>query len=65
MPPEALSNREVASHFANVADLLQIRGDNIHRVLSYRRAAETIRELPRDLRAIAATGELTDAAAYR
>ena len=59
MPPEALSNREVAAHFANVADLLQIRGDNIHRVLSYRRAAETIRELPRDLRAIAAAGELT------
>lgn len=59
MSPELLSNREIAAHFANVADLLEIRGANIHRVLSYRRAAETIRELPRDLRAIAADGELT------
>ena len=59
MTPESLSNREVAAHFANVADLLEIRGDNIHRVLSYRRAAETIRELPRDLRAIAAEKGLT------
>ena len=59
MTPESLSNHEVASHFANVADLLEIRGDNIHRVLSYRRAAETIRELPRDLRAIAAEKGLT------
>jgi DNA polymerase (family 10) len=40
--------------------MLEIRGDIIHRVLSYRRAAETIRDLPRDLRAIAAEGTLTD-----
>ncbi len=59
MTPERLSNREVAAHFANVADLLEIRGDHIHRVLSYRRAAETIRELPRDLRAIAEEEGLT------
>ncbi len=59
MPAEAPSNREIAAVFANVADLLQIRGDNIHRVLSYRRAAETIHELPRDLHAIAAANQLT------
>ena len=40
--------------------MLQIRGDNIHRVLSYRRASETIRALPRDLRVISAAGGLTD-----
>ena len=33
-----LSNREIADIFARCADMLQIRGDNIHRVLSYRRA---------------------------
>ncbi len=54
-----LSNREIADIFARCADMLQIRGDNIHRVLSYRRAAETIRALPRDLRAISNEGELT------
>ncbi len=56
----ALTNREIADIFERVADMLQIRGDIIHRVLSYRRASETIRELPRDLRAIAADGKLTE-----
>ncbi|MYE77853.1 MAG: DNA polymerase III, partial [Chloroflexi bacterium] len=55
----SLSNREIADIFARCADMLQIRGDNIHRVLSYRRAAETIRALPRDLRVIADEGGLT------
>ena len=56
----SLSNREIAEIFGRCADMLQIRGDNIHRVLSYRRAAETIRDVPRDLRVIAAEGGLTD-----
>jgi DNA polymerase (family 10) len=54
----ALSNREIADIFDVVADMLEIKGEIVHRVLSYRRAAETIREAPRDLRAIAADGEL-------
>jgi len=56
----SLSNREIADIFARCADMLQIRGDNIHRVLSYRRASETIRGVPRDLRVIAIEGALTD-----
>ncbi len=56
----SLSNRDIADIFDRVADLLEIRGDVIHRVLSYRRAAETVRDLPRDMRAIAAEGDLTD-----
>ena len=55
----SLSNREIADIFQRCADMLQIRGDNIHRVLSYRRAAETIRSLPRDLRVISQEGGLT------
>ena len=55
-----LSNRDIANIFERCADMLQIRGDNIHRVLSYRRAAETIRMVPRDLRVISAEGGLTD-----
>ena len=55
----SLSNRDMADIFERCADMLQIRGDNIHRVLSYRRAAETIRAVPRDLRVIASEGELT------
>ena len=56
----SLSNREIADIFERCADMLQIRGDNIHRVLSYRRASETIRALSRDLRVISSEGGLTD-----
>ena len=56
----SLSNRDIADIFERCADMLQIRGDNIHRVLSYRRASETIRSAPRDLRAISAESGLTD-----
>jgi DNA polymerase (family X) len=56
----ALSNREMAEMFETVADLLQLKGEIIHRVLAYRNAAQSIRELPRDLRAVAAEGKLTE-----
>ncbi len=56
----SLSNRDIAEIFARCADMLQIRGDNIHRVLSYRRASETIRAVPRDLRVISSEGGLTE-----
>jgi DNA polymerase (family X) len=55
-----MTNREVAQIFENVADLLQIKGESIHRVLAYRNAGETIRELPRDLNVIYAEGKLTE-----
>lgn len=55
-----LTNRDIADIFAACADMLEIKGEDRFRFFSYRRAAETIRELPRDLRAIAAEGGLTD-----
>jgi len=55
-----ITNRDVADTFATVADMLQLKGENIHRVLAYRRAAETVAALPRDLYAIAKEGTLTD-----
>ena len=60
MTEKQLTNRDIAEIFETVADMLQLKGENIHRYLSYRRAGETIRELPRDLRAIAAEDGLTD-----
>ncbi|MDX2160715.1 MAG: DNA polymerase/3'-5' exonuclease PolX [bacterium] len=53
-----LSNREIADIFDTIADMLQIKGEIIHRILAYRNAADAIRELPRDLRAYAADGAL-------
>src|SRR5689334_2020822 len=55
-----ISNREVASIFAMIGDMLEIKGESIHRILAYRRAAETISNLPRDLNAVFEEGGLTD-----
>lgn len=55
-----MRNRDVARIFEDVADMLQIKGENIHRVLAYRNAAQVIAELPRDLNAIYADGLLTE-----
>ncbi|MFW5691102.1 MAG: DNA polymerase/3'-5' exonuclease PolX [Chloroflexota bacterium] len=55
-----LTNREIADIFQTISDMLELKGEVVHRYLSYRRAAETVRELPRDLRAVAAEGRLTD-----
>jgi DNA polymerase (family 10) len=55
-----MKNREVAQMFYRVADMLAIRGDQIHRILAYRRAAENIEELGRDINQIYAEGTLTE-----
>jgi DNA polymerase (family 10) len=55
-----MTNREVIELFSKVADMLAIRGDVIHRVLAYRRAAESIEALGRDVNQMMAEGSLTD-----
>lgn len=46
-----LSNAEIAQIFENIADILEIQDENRFKVLSYRRAGETLGDLPRDLNA--------------
>jgi DNA polymerase (family 10) len=55
-----ITNRHIADLFAAIADMLEIKGENVHRVFAYRRAAETIRDYPRDLHVVAAEGGLDD-----
>ena len=55
-----MKNREIAQQFSTIADMLAIRGDNVHRVLAYRRAAESIRALSRDINQIHQYGDLTE-----
>ncbi len=55
-----MKNREVAEMFYKVADMLAIRGDQIHRILAYRRAAESIEGLGRDINQIYEEGTLID-----
>ena len=55
-----MNNREVIDLFDKVADMLAIRGDQIHRILAYRKAAESIGDLGRDINQVYAEGALTD-----
>ena len=55
-----MNNRDVIEMFDRVADMLAIRGDQIHRILAYRKAAESIGDLGRDINQIYAEGSLTD-----
>ncbi len=55
-----LSNQQIATIFSNIADMLEIMGESKFRFLSYRRASETISELPRDLAAYVEDGTLEE-----
>ncbi len=55
-----LSNRDIAQIFCNIADMLEIQGENKFKFLSYRRAGETLAELPRSLQAYVDDGTLED-----
>ncbi|MGD8450751.1 MAG: DNA polymerase/3'-5' exonuclease PolX [Phycisphaerae bacterium] len=57
-----MTNADVARVFAEVADLMEIKGEDAFRVNSYRRVARTIDDLATDINEIAARGELTELA---
>ena len=40
-----MNNREVAKVFSDTADLLEIKGEAIYRILAYRRASESLSSL--------------------
>ncbi len=42
-----LKNREIAEILETIADLLEIKGDAVYRVIAYRRAGEALRSLGR------------------
>lgn len=54
-----MNNRQVADIFSAMADMLDIQGANYHRIMAYRRAAETIATLGRPLEEIWQEGDLT------
>lgn len=55
-----MNNSEVAEIFNVIADMLQVKGENIHRVLAYRRAAENIAALGQDINDLWRDEALTD-----
>ena len=60
MTPIKLSNRELAEIFDTIANLLEIKGEVIYKVLAYRRAAESLENLGREAAEYWREGELTE-----
>lgn len=55
--PTRAHNEEVASAFDEMADLLSIQAENAFRIRAYRRAAQIVRALPRELAEMHGTKE--------
>jgi DNA polymerase (family 10) len=53
-----MDNREIAAIFAAMADILDIQGENYHRIMAYRRAAENVADLGQSLEAMWRAGDL-------
>jgi DNA polymerase (family X) len=52
------SNRDLADIFTSIADLLEIRGEVIYKILAYRKAADSLLNLGRDVNEAWRSGEL-------
>ncbi len=58
--PAEFTNRQLVDIFQTIADLLEIKGEVIYKTLAYRRAAENLVELGRDIKDIWREGKLTE-----
>jgi DNA polymerase (family 10) len=58
MPPDP-PNATIAALFDELADLYELDGAVVHRVLAYRNAAKTVREAPRSVAALTREGKVT------
>jgi DNA polymerase (family 10) len=52
-------NAAIAALFDELADLYELDGASIHRVLAYRNAAKVVREAPRSIAALTREGSVT------
>ncbi len=55
-----MKNRDIAEIFETIADLLEIKGEAVYRVVAYRRAGEALRSLGRDVNKVWEEGGLED-----
>ena len=53
-----MRNQQVAEIFAAMAGILAIQGENTHRIMAYRRAAENVAALDRPIEEVWQAGEL-------
>jgi len=54
------TNQQLADIFNNIADLLEIKGEVIYKILAYRKAADSLANLGRDVNVIWREGNLTE-----
>ncbi len=57
-----MRNADIAAHFSELADLYELDGAIVHRVVAYRNAAAAIREAPRSVEELARAGRATELA---
>ncbi len=55
-----MTNQQLAKTFSTIADLLEIRGENIYKILAYRKAADSLSNLSQDINDIWKQGKLTE-----
>jgi DNA polymerase (family X) len=55
-----MTNQQLAKTFQTIADLLEIKGENIYKILAYRKAADSISNLGQDVNEIWKEGNLTE-----
>jgi DNA polymerase (family 10) len=60
MSDKTYSNHELASIFQKIADLLEIKGELIYKILAYRKAADSLENLGIDASALWQNGKLTE-----
>ncbi|MGB2909236.1 MAG: helix-hairpin-helix domain-containing protein, partial [Anaerolineales bacterium] len=54
------NTQQLADVFDTIADLLEIKGEVIYKTLAYRKAADNLRNLGRDVNEVWREGDLTD-----
>lgn len=60
MMPDRMTNKQLAEIFQTIANLLEIKGEVIYKILAYRKAADSLNSLGRDVYEIWQDGKLTE-----
>ncbi len=56
---QTMNNRELADTFSLIGDLMEIKGENVYKILAYRKAADSLLNLGRDVNDVHREGSLT------
>jgi DNA polymerase (family 10) len=55
-----MTNQQLAEIFRTIADLMEIKGENIYKILAYRKAADSLGNLGQDVNEVWKQGKLTE-----